>query len=107
MGVRSSELFATPTHLFAALLQAGRLAQRRVDAVLPAGTFRLKVVEHVAVDAQGDRLPGARQRRLARDRFRRLGGGGLEGGLGGGARVVGSARSIGVHGLLLSSFTAL
>src|SRR5580693_986523 len=85
----------------ATTLQPRRLAQRRVDAVLPARAFLLKEVEHVAVDAQGDHLLGARQRRLAlaRDRLRRLGGRRLERRFGGGTRVGRSTRSVGCHGV--------
>src|SRR5579864_3155843 len=75
------------------------LPQRRVDAVLPARAVLLKVFEDVAIDAQGDRLLGTGKRRLARDRFRRLGGRRLEGGLGHRAWIVGSTGSIGVHGI--------
>src|ERR1700722_1403690 len=88
-------------------LQPRRLAQGRIDAVLPAGAVLLEEVEHVAVEAQGDHLLRARQRRfaLARDRLGRLGGRGLERRFRGGARVGRPAGSIGWHGGPPSFFT--
>jgi len=67
-----------------------RLAQRRVDAVLPAGAIFLKKIEHVAVDAKRHRFLGAGQRRRLRRQFGRLRRGHrLEDLLGRGARVGG------------------
>src|SRR5215469_3255131 len=44
------------------LLLPRRLAQRRIDAVLPAGALILKKIKHVAVEPQGHGFFGARQR---------------------------------------------
>src|SRR5690242_17543358 len=59
-------------------LFARRLAQRRIDAVLPAGAIGLEKVEHVTVDTQRHHLLGARHR-LRRRQVGRLGGRRLEG----------------------------
>src|SRR5579872_4703460 len=45
-----------------AKLFSGRLAQRLVDALLPAWPALLKKCQHVLVDPQGDELSRARQR---------------------------------------------
>src|SRR5262249_49148126 len=63
-------------------LLSSRLAQRRVDAVLPAGTFFLKEVEHVLVDAQRHCVFHVRKRRCLGRQLCRLGRRGLEGLLG-------------------------
>ena len=61
---------------------AGRLplhvAEADPHAVLPAGAGLLEVVQHLAVDAQGDLFPGARDRRPLGRRLGGLCGRGLE-----------------------------
>ena len=73
-------------------LFARGLSQRLVDAVLPAGAALLEILQHVLVDAQRDQFPHAGKRGRLRRRFRHLGGGALERGLGLGARVVQGSR---------------
>src|SRR5262245_15717354 len=63
------------------------LAQRGVDALLPARPVRLEEVEDVAVDAQGHCLLGARNRRGLWRLLHLLGGCHLECRLGGVARI--------------------
>src|SRR5581483_3452989 len=71
----------------ALLLLPRRLAQRVVDAVLPAGAVGLEMLEHVAVDAQRHHLLGIRHRRLRRRQIGGLGGRCLERLLGEAPRV--------------------
>src|SRR5262245_26630563 len=75
----------------------GGLAQGVVDAVLPAGAALLEVVEHVAVDAQGHRFLGVRDRRFLGGKLGRLGGHGLERRFGGITRAARAAWSVWRH----------
>ncbi len=73
-------------------LFARGLSQRLVHAVLPAGAAFLEIFQHILIDAQRDQFPHAGKPRRLRRRFRHLGGGALERGLGLGARVVQGSR---------------
>ena len=73
-------------------LFARGLSQRLVDAVLPAGAAFLEIFQHILIDAQRDQFPHAGKPGRLRRRFRHLGGGALERGLGLGARVVQGSR---------------
>src|SRR5262245_26133721 len=84
-------------HFF--LLPRG-LAQRVVDAVLPAGPGLLEVVEHVAVEAQRHLLLGVGDGGLLGGEVGGSRGRGLEGAFGGFAGVDRSSRSVCAHGWL-------
>src|SRR5262245_962355 len=103
----SSAILESP-RLMVWLTQPRRLAQRLVDAVLPARAIRLKMIEHIAIDAQRHLFLGAGQRRrVLRNWFRRFGGGRLERRFGRKPRVAGPpcAVSIVVHGILRLALT--
>src|SRR5262249_30192101 len=92
---RSPGLFISEVLDFAVVrerLFPGRLAQRVVDAVLPARPAPLEIFQHILVETQRDLLLHARHRVLLRRRFSDLGGGALEGGFRLGAGVVERAR---------------
>src|SRR6266481_9319533 len=74
-------------------LLARGLSQRLVDAVLPARTTILKVLQHVLVDTQRDQFLDAGNGYRLRRRLHHLGGGALERRFGLGARIVQGSRS--------------
>src|SRR5260370_3060176 len=74
-------------------LLARGLSQRLVDAVLPARTTLLKVLQHVPVDTQRDQFLDAGNGYRLRRRLHHLGGGALERRFGLGARIVQGSRS--------------
>src|SRR5262245_22181521 len=75
----------------------GGLAQGVVDAILPAGTTFLEIVEHIAVDAQRDRFLGVRDGGFLGGKLGRLGGHGLERCFGGITRAARASRSVWRH----------
>src|SRR5215468_7172310 len=72
---------------FISALFSRHLAQRGVDAVLPANAILLKIVEHILVDAQRHGVLHVRQPGSLRRQIRRLGRHRLESLLGFGAGI--------------------
>src|SRR6202007_2964381 len=64
------------------------LSQGVIDAILPARSALLEVLEHVLIDPQRNQFLHARKRGLLRRQFGNFGGGLLERSFGFGARIV-------------------